>query len=174
MTIPEILPLPPCAIRNGESESAMVKAAIRSGFIAPYSSAAHDDWKANQYIQAGPAATVGSGITGLRGIGTLRITAQVEWATKPTAVFLSRLKPVTNARFIMEKTGSCRIVFELPPQLANIDAKILRIALLVASPDFSKQAVMRENAICMSNQESQKVVFGGGKMNVPPGNANLT
>jgi hypothetical protein len=48
MTIPEILPFPPCAVRNGESESVMVKAAIRNGFIRLYSSAACLDWKANQ------------------------------------------------------------------------------------------------------------------------------
>jgi hypothetical protein len=48
MTIPEIFPLPPCVVRTGESESAMVKAAKRNGFIRTYFNAAGMDWKANQ------------------------------------------------------------------------------------------------------------------------------
>src|SRR6188472_1065927 len=101
MTIPEIFPLRPCAVGNGESENAMVKAAIRKGFIAPYSNAARDDWKANQLYR------------------------------------LFRLESVADTGFVMQETRTGGIAFKLPPQLADIDAKILRIALLVVSPDFS-------------------------------------
>ena len=53
MTIPEIVPFPPCAVGNGETESAVVNKAIRSGFIRRYFIAASLDWKANQHKASG-------------------------------------------------------------------------------------------------------------------------